>query len=64
MKSAQASTGCCRTAHATATISALDQGTDIAKFQEWLGHANVSATCIYELGKTRPEDLPTFKVSY
>ena len=51
-------------ARATAATNALDQGADIAKVQEWLGHANVSTTRIYDHRKTRAEDSPTFKVSY
>jgi integrase/recombinase XerD len=51
-------------ARATAVTNALDQGADIAKVQEWLGHANVSTTRFYDHRKTRPEDSPTFKVSY
>jgi len=37
---------------------------DIAKVQEWLGHASISTTRIYDHRKTRPEDSPTFKVAY
>ena len=37
---------------------------DIAKVQEWLGHANIATTRIYDHRKTRPEDSPTFKVAY
>ena len=51
-------------ARATAATNALDAGADIAKVQEWLGHANVSTTRIYDHRKTRPEDSPTFKVKY
>lgn len=51
-------------ARATAATNALDQGADIAKVQEWLGHAHVSTTRVYDHRKTRPEDSPTFKVSY
>ncbi len=51
-------------ARATAAMNALDQGADIAKVQEWLGHANVSTTRVYDRRKTRPEDSPAFKVSY
>jgi site-specific recombinase XerD len=51
-------------ARATAATNALDQGADIAKVQEWLGHANVSTTRVYDHRKTRPEDSPVFKVSY
>ena len=49
---------------ATATTNALDHGADIAKVQEWLGHANIATTRIYDRCTTRPEDSPTFKVSY
>ena len=51
-------------ARATAATNALDAGADIAKVQEWLGHANVSTTRVYDHRKTRPEDSPTFKVKY
>ena len=51
-------------ARATAATNALDAGADIAKVQEWLGHANVSTTRVYDHRKTRPEDSPTFKVRY
>jgi len=37
---------------------------DIAKVQEWLGHANIATTRIYDHRRTRPEDSPTFKVSF
>jgi integrase/recombinase XerD len=49
---------------ATAATNALDHQADIAKVQEWLGHANISTTRIYDHRKTRPEDSPTFKVTY
>ena len=49
---------------ATAATNALDHQADIAKVQEWLGHANISTTRIYDHRKTRPEDSPTFKVVY
>ena len=51
-------------ARATAATNALDAGANIAKVQEWLGHANVSTTRVYDHRKTKPEDSPTFKVSY
>jgi integrase len=40
----------------TAATNALDQ--------EWLGHANIATTRLYDRRKTRPEDSPTFKVRY
>ncbi len=48
---------------ATAATNALDHKADIAKVQEWLGHANIATTRIYDHRKTRPEDSPTFKVT-
>ncbi len=49
---------------ATAATNALEHEADIAKVQEWLGHANISTTRLYDRRKMRPEDSPTFKVSY
>jgi site-specific recombinase XerD len=49
---------------ATAATNALDHEADIAKVQEWLGHANISTTRIYDHRRTRAEDSPTFKVAY
>jgi integrase/recombinase XerD len=33
---------------ATSATNALDNGADITKLQDWLGHANISASKIYE----------------
>jgi len=49
---------------ATAATNALEHEADIAKVQEWLGHANISTTRLYDKRHTRPEDSPTFKVQY
>ena len=49
---------------ATAATNALDHNADIAKVQEWLGHASISTTRLYDRRKSKPEDSPTFKVSY
>jgi integrase/recombinase XerD len=49
---------------ATASTNALDHEADIAKVQEWLGHANIATTRLYDRRRTRPEDSPTFKVTY
>src|SRR5439155_14702271 len=56
---------CVHSLRATAATNALSHQADIAKVQEWLGHANVSATRLYDRRKTRrPEDSPTFRVRY
>ena len=49
---------------ATAATNALDREADIVKVQEWLGHANIATTRLYDRRKHRPEDSPTFKVAY
>lgn len=49
---------------ATAATSALEHQADIAKVQEWLGHANISTTRVYDRRGSKPEDSPTYKVSY
>ena len=55
------------TAHglrATAATNALDHDADIAKVQEWLGHANISTTRLYDRRNTRAADSPTYRVKY
>jgi integrase/recombinase XerD len=49
---------------ATAAMNALDHEADMAKVQEWLGHANIATTRLYARRQHRPEDSPTFKVAY
>jgi integrase len=49
---------------ATAVTNALSNAADIVKVQEWLGHANLSTTRLYDRRKTRPEDSPTFHVRF
>jgi site-specific recombinase XerD len=49
---------------ATAATNALEHNADIAKVQDWLGHANIATTRIYDRRKMRLEDSPTFKVEY
>jgi site-specific recombinase XerD len=49
---------------ATAATSALEHNADIAKVQEWLGHASISTTRMYDRRDSKPEDSPTFKVTY
>jgi integrase/recombinase XerD len=56
--------GLCVHRCATAATNALSHESDIAKVQEWLGHANISTTRLYDRRETRPEDSPTFRVRY
>lgn len=49
---------------ATAATSALEHNADIAKVQEWLGHVSISTTRMYDRRGSKPEDSPTFKVTY
>jgi integrase/recombinase XerD len=55
---------CVHSLRATAATNALSHEADIAKVQEWLGHANVSTTRLYDRRKSKPEDSPTFRVKY
>jgi integrase len=55
---------CAHSLRATAATNALSHDADIAKVQEWLGHANVSTTRLYDRRKSKPEDSPTFRVKY
>lgn len=48
----------------TAATNALEHDSDIAEVQEWLGHADISTTRLYDRRRMRPEDSPTFKVKY
>jgi integrase/recombinase XerD len=49
---------------ATAATNALDNGADIAKVQEWMDHAHISTTRIYDHRQHKPEESPTFRVRY
>jgi site-specific recombinase XerD len=55
---------CVHSLRATAATNALQHAADIAKVQEWLGHADISTTRIYDKRQSRPEDSPTFKIHY
>lgn len=55
---------CLHALRATAATNALDHDSDIAEVQKWLGHANISTTRLYDKRGSKPEDSPTFKVSY
>ena len=62
--SAEAVGICVHSMRATAATNALSNEADIAKVQEWLGHANVSTTRLCDWRKSKPEDSPTFHVKY
>jgi integrase/recombinase XerD len=62
--SAEVSGLCVHSLRATAATNALSHDSDIAKVQEWLGHANVSTTRLYDRRRSKPEDSPTFRVKY
>jgi len=55
---------CLHALRATAATNALEHQADIAFVQQWLGHANIATTKLYDRRRSRPEDSPTFKVSY
>jgi integrase/recombinase XerD len=60
----EASAICVHGLRATAATNALDHDADIAKVQEWLGHSSISTTRLYDRRSMKPEDSPTFKVTY
>jgi integrase/recombinase XerD len=55
---------CVHSMRATAATNALSHEADIAKVEEWLGHANISTTRLYDRRGSQPEDSPTFAVKY
>jgi len=46
-----------RFSEGVAATNALENKSDIGKVQEWLGHANVSTTRLYDRRKSKPESL-------
>lgn len=55
---------CLHALRATAATNALEHQADIAYVQMWLGHSSIATTRLYDRRRSRPEDSPTFKVSY
>ena len=49
---------------ATAATNALDRGADLGKVQEWLGHANVSTTRLYDRRRSRPEMFSRLQLEF
>jgi site-specific recombinase XerD len=49
---------------ATVVTNALEHGADLAAVSEWLGHASVTTTRLYDKRVVRTENSPTFRVSY
>lgn len=55
---------CVHSLRATAATNALEHDADIAKVQQWLGHANIATTRLYDKRGMKPEESPTFVVRY
>ena len=49
---------------ATAATNALAHNADMAKVQEWLGHATIATTRLHDRRQSRPEESPALKVEY
>jgi site-specific recombinase XerD len=48
---------------ATAATNALEPGADLVAASDWLAHASVTTTRLYDKRVVRVENSPTFRVS-
>jgi integrase/recombinase XerD len=49
---------------ATACTNALDNEADLRRVKQWMGHAHISTTELYDRRRSKPEESPTFRVKY
>ena len=50
-----------RDSSSPAATNTLAHHADIAKVQEWLGHATIATTRLYDRRQSRPEEGPTLQ---
>ncbi|MEM9447013.1 MAG: tyrosine-type recombinase/integrase [Cyanobacteria bacterium P01_E01_bin.6] len=55
---------CVHSLRVTAATNALEHHADIAQVQEWMGHANISTTRMYDKRRSKIEDSPSFRICY
>lgn len=49
---------------ATAATNALEHGADISRVQEYLGHASISTTRLYDKRQAGPAESPAYRIQY
>ena len=55
---------CAHSMRATAATNALNHGAGLEETQDWLGHSSPTTTRLYDRRGKKPENSPSFKVSY